>query len=89
VFGQFLDVFVIIMTEKCTKTNIFVPSLVKNQGGPPTLSPKIQGGPPTLSPARLAKVAVLPCLPPKSTYGSCGSKKYFGNDFGDSVVRKG
>jgi hypothetical protein len=49
VFGRFLDVSVSHMTKKCTKTNIFATSSVKNQGGPP-LSPKIQGGPPILCP---------------------------------------
>jgi hypothetical protein len=61
VFRRLLDVFGVFMTKKCTKTNIFSARSVKNQEGPPTLSPKIQGGPPTLCP--LPKVAV-PLRPP-------------------------
>jgi hypothetical protein len=46
VFGQFLDVFVVVMTKKCTKTNNFATSSVKNVWVAPSLSPKIQGGSP-------------------------------------------
>jgi hypothetical protein len=65
-FGQyFLNFFILfLIIKKCTKTNIFATSSVKNQGGPPNLSPKIQGGPPTLSPP----LKSLP-PPPKLTYG--------------------
>jgi hypothetical protein len=42
VFGHFLDV--LVMTKKCTKTNIFVTS--QKSGRTPTLSLKIQEGPP-------------------------------------------
>jgi hypothetical protein len=57
-FLRFLDVFVILMTKKCTKNNIFATSSVKNQGGPPTLSPKIQGDPTPFSPL---KSLSIPC----------------------------
>jgi hypothetical protein len=46
VFFTIFDVFVILMTKKCTKNNIFATGSIKNQGGPPTLSPKIRGGDP-------------------------------------------
>jgi hypothetical protein len=35
VFERLLDVFGIFMTKKCTKTNFFAASSVKNQGGTP------------------------------------------------------
>jgi hypothetical protein len=43
VFWQLLAMFINPVTKKCTKTNIFETSSVKNPRGPPTLSLKIQG----------------------------------------------
>jgi hypothetical protein len=41
VIGLFLDVFVILMTKKCTKTIIFATSSVKSQGRLQPLLPEI------------------------------------------------
>jgi hypothetical protein len=49
VFGHFLDVFVIPMTKKCTKTNIFATGSVINQGIPHPFAEN-PGGTPTLCP---------------------------------------
>jgi hypothetical protein len=55
-FGQFWDVFVILMTKKCTETNILGTFSVKNLGGPPTLLSPSLSPPPKLTYARYNKI---------------------------------